>query len=199
MSDSPHPRPGLSGPHTMAAAASDRAPDREYDWTRYALLSGVVGAAVVAIVFLAVDLASGRPAFFTPAVLGSALFLGESIGGNVEVVPSDRVAVVLGYTMVHGVTFVGFGALAASERLTRRKAGRFGVGHACAIAALLFVALEITFAALGWLVGSDLDLAARLGSGWIATANGLAALAMTAIVARGAQRLSDRPDAEEPE
>ncbi len=33
--------------------------------------------------------------------------------------------------------------------------------------------LEITFLALGWIVGPDLDLAGQLGHGWIAVANAL--------------------------
>jgi hypothetical protein len=190
MTESAHLTSGAT--NAQAAEARTRRPDRELEWVRYAFLAGIVGASVVAILFLVVDLASGRPAFWTPAALGSALFHGEVLGKSSNPAPIHHLAIVLAYTLVHCATFIGFGTLAASERLTRRQVGHFGPGLALVMAALLFLGLEITFSALGWIVGPEIDLATRLGSGWIAVANALAAIAMTATIAWSARHLADR-------
>lgn len=66
--------------------------------------SGCLGAAVVAVFYLAIDLSRGVP-FMTPSVLGEVLLLHKPITAT-----PDVVAVVL-YTLVHGVMFVAFGVL----------------------------------------------------------------------------------------
>ena len=172
-----------------ARAASD-APDREYNWPIYALLCGVSGAFVVALTFLVFDLLSGRPALWTPAVLGMALFLGESVGESEVLQPLSRMPIVLGYTLLHAIVFVSFGALAAADRLTRDRSSQFSTTVGIRTAFLIFIGLEATFLVLGWVVGPDLALARRLGSGSIAVANALAAIAMTATIGRAAQSLS---------
>ena len=43
---------------------------------REGLIAGLVGAGAVALWFFVIDLLSGRP-FFTPAMLGGAVFWGE--------------------------------------------------------------------------------------------------------------------------
>jgi len=73
---------------------------------REAVLAGLVGAVVVAIWFLALDLFQGRP-LFTPAALGSALFLGARGMGEVEV----SALTVLGYTIVHTAAFIAVALL----------------------------------------------------------------------------------------
>jgi hypothetical protein len=81
-------------------------------WTRVAhegLVAGVLGAAVVAVWFLVYDLAAGVP-LRTPALLGAALFHGlRDPAGLVITAP-----LVLQYTVVHGVAFLGFGWAAAA-------------------------------------------------------------------------------------
>jgi hypothetical protein len=73
------------------------------------LIAGAVGAAAVAVWFLIVDTVSGQP-FFTPAMLGSAVFWGVR----------DPVAVlitfptVVGYTMIHVLAFCAVGMIAAA-------------------------------------------------------------------------------------
>jgi hypothetical protein len=68
---------------------------------REAVLSGLVGAAVVALCFLVLDVAKGQ-LLFTPAALGSALFLGARGIAEVQITPLT----VLGYTIVHVAAFV---------------------------------------------------------------------------------------------
>jgi hypothetical protein len=172
-------------------AAGDVA-DYEYNWTIYAALSGVVGAFIVAVTFLAIDLLSGRPPLWTPTALGSALFLGEPLSPDVNFSAMLGIPIVFAYTLMHGVVFLGFGALAASGRLTHERSKHFTWGPAVGTALLLFLGLEITFLALGWIVGPGLDLAAWLGLGWIAFANALAAIGMTLTIGWAARRLAKR-------
>jgi hypothetical protein len=75
---------------------------------REGLIAGLVGAAVVAVWFMIIDVAAGRM-FFTPAALGSALFLGANSTAAVQVTP----AMVLGYTLVHVAAFLITGLVAA--------------------------------------------------------------------------------------
>ncbi len=185
----------VSNPSIQAGARGEAGvaahePDREYDWTTPALHSGVVGAFVVAIIFLAVDLISGRPAMWTPAALGAALFLSEPIASSGDLEPMARLPVVFGYSLMHGAVFVSFGAMAASGRLTRERSGKFTNRVGAIMAASIFVGLELTFIALGWVAGPNLDLAGYLGSGWIAFANALAAIAMTLTIGRAARNLA---------
>jgi hypothetical protein len=75
---------------------------------REGFVAGLIGAASVATWFLLVDLVAGR-AFFTPAMLGDALFWGVRDPGQVQIAfPS-----VVGYTMVHMLAFVVVGMVAA--------------------------------------------------------------------------------------
>jgi hypothetical protein len=64
-------------------------------------VGGFVGAAIVALWFLAIDTIQGEP-LRTPALLGTA-FLRQS----------DVVAAVVSYTIVHGVAFLIFGIVAS--------------------------------------------------------------------------------------
>ena len=76
---------------------------------REGFVAGCIGAGAVALWFLAIDLLSGRP-FFTPAMLGGAIFWGEMDPARV-VIEVSRVA---GYTMLHVSAFVVVGCLAAA-------------------------------------------------------------------------------------
>jgi hypothetical protein len=68
---------------------------------RDALLLGLLGAGIVALWFLAVDVARDQ-VWFTPAALGSALFLGARGVGEVQV----SALTVGGYTVVHVLAFM---------------------------------------------------------------------------------------------
>jgi hypothetical protein len=73
------------------------------------IFAGLIGAAVVAVWFLAFDLWRGQP-FLTPGLLGAAVFQGVVDPAGVQ----PTVGNVLGYTLVHGLAFIAFGVVAAS-------------------------------------------------------------------------------------
>lgn len=71
-------------------------------------IAGLIGAGGVALWFLLVDTINGRP-FFTPAMLGSAVFLGVHDPAHVQVAYST----VIMYTMLHVIAFWVVGTVAA--------------------------------------------------------------------------------------
>ncbi len=76
---------------------------------REGFIAGVIGAAAVAVWFFAVDLVTGT-AFFTPSVLGQAVFWGLRDTAEAEVTfPS-----VIAYTAVHVLVFGVVGLTAAA-------------------------------------------------------------------------------------
>lgn len=72
-------------------------------------VAGMVGAAGVAVWFLIVDTILAEP-FFTPAMLGSAVFRGLRDPTVVEI----AFPTVAGYTVIHLVTFLVVGTIAAA-------------------------------------------------------------------------------------
>lgn len=81
----------------------------EHGVLREGLVSGLIGAAVVAVWFLLLD-GLFREAFFTPAALGSVLFHGATSSEAVRTAPS----IVLGYTVIHVAAFFLFGMVVAA-------------------------------------------------------------------------------------
>src|SRR5918999_153286 len=77
---------------------------REHPLLVRGLITGLIGAGAVALWFLVLDIARGRP-FYTPAALGSLLFLGASSPDAVRVDP----AMIAGYTAVHLAAFAAVG------------------------------------------------------------------------------------------
>src|SRR5690348_12603548 len=75
---------------------------------REGFIAGLVGAGAVALWFLIIDIIAGRP-FFTPAMLGSAVFWGVRDPAMV-VVEYSRI---IGYTMIHVSAFIIVGTIAA--------------------------------------------------------------------------------------
>jgi len=75
---------------------------------REGFVAGLIGAAAVAAWFLIVDIVTGH-AFFTPAMLGQALFWGVTDPSTAAV----TFPAVVGYTMAHVLAFVVLGILAA--------------------------------------------------------------------------------------
>lgn len=112
--------------------------------TREGIIAGLAGATAVAVWFLVVDVLQDR-IFFTPAALGSALFL--QAGSTAEV--SMSAGMVVGYTVVHVLSFVAVGML-----------GAWLFGHAeteppiLLGTILLFVTLEVFFIGLIAIVAS---------------------------------------------
>src|SRR5207244_11878472 len=76
---------------------------------REGFIAGCIGAATVAVWFLIIDSINGHP-FFTPAMLGSAVFWGASGTGSVVMEPAR----IFGYTMIHVSAFVVVGCIAAA-------------------------------------------------------------------------------------
>ncbi|CAN5742521.1 hypothetical protein BH23GEM11_BH23GEM11_14660 [soil metagenome] len=134
-------------------------------WKR-GIVVGLIGAVTVAVWFLIVDLATGRP-LFTPATLGSAIFLGVDDLDQVEV----TAVVVLGYTMVHLVAFMLLGLLVLAITRRARKSPPLVLG-----ALLLFVVLQALF--IGLLAIAAQFLLGAIAWWSIAVGNLLAGLAM---------------------
>jgi hypothetical protein len=104
---------------------------------REGIVVGLVGAGIVMLWFLIVDLMAGTP-LNTPALLGAALFDRVSDAKTVE--PTARL--VVGYTAVHLAGFVGFGLavaglLALAEREKRVLALIFLLGACLAVVFLV--------------------------------------------------------------
>lgn len=139
---------------------------RAHRVVREGLIAGLIGAVVVALWFLVVDVTS-REFWFTPAALGSAVFHGARGVGEVEV----TALTVAGYTLIHVGGFVLVGLLAAA---LATHAERHGVLLLAGV--LLFVTFETLFLGLTAIAASWL-LAAL--NGWtILGANLIAAVAM---------------------
>jgi hypothetical protein len=75
---------------------------------REGFIAGLIGATAVAAWFLIVDLVAGR-AFFTPAMLGDALFWGVRDPANVKI----AFPTIIGYSMFHVLAFVFVGMVTA--------------------------------------------------------------------------------------
>lgn len=80
------------------------------------LMTGLVGAAVVAVWFFLLDVTTGAP-FFTPVALGSALLFGASNADSAAL----NLGVVAAYTVVHVIAFAVAGILfvAIAEQIER--------------------------------------------------------------------------------
>lgn len=88
-------RPAVSRPRSLEIAEDG-------------LLAGVLGGLTVALFFLVVDVIEGRP-LFTPSLLGSVVFLGESA----ESVHGVSIPMMFAYTGLHMALFVIAGMIAA--------------------------------------------------------------------------------------
>jgi hypothetical protein len=153
----------------------------------HGLIAGAIGAAVVAVVYLAIDLALGKP-FYTPNALGAALFRGESLGLDAPIEP----VLVYGYSLVHGGVFAGFGLIASFVELEARMRlsdARKELLITGALALALFVVFQISFGLFGWLLAPGQG---QLGGWRAALANALAAIAMAGYLALVRLRYAER-------
>ena len=108
---------------------------REYPLGAKGLVTGLIGAGVVALWFLVLDILRGRP-FYTPAALGSLVFLGATTPAGVQV----GVAVIAAYTLLHLALFAAVGiALEWSAGRIERVPGMW------LMALLVFIILEGLF------------------------------------------------------
>jgi hypothetical protein len=139
------------------------------------MIAGVLGALTIALWFLLLDTLSGRP-LWTPTVLGTALFRGGAGLGAPEALPVS-LEMVLMFTWVHGLVFVGLGGIAARllSHVERHPRSGFGV-------LLFFVVFQFGFIVAAT-VGATPVLHAL--TPWsILVANLLAAATMTACFRR---------------
>ena len=110
---------------------------------RDGLIAGVLGATSVAIWFFFVDLVAGRP-LQTPFVLATGLL------GIVRVHSTNRLLIVLVYTLFHYAAFIVVASVAAviihwAERVPTVLAGAF----------LLFVVIELGFYLMTYILGQS--------------------------------------------
>lgn len=127
------------------------------------LVTALIGAGIVALWFLAMDVLRGR-VFFTPAALGSAIFLGARGESQVEI----TAITVLGYTVLHVGAFLAVAWLAVRIFREREAEPRAVLG-----AALLFITMEVFVIGVvailaGWLLDAlplwSISLATLLGA-----------------------------------
>lgn len=143
-------------------------------WRIPGLMAGLVGAAVVALIFLAIDLAAGRP-MWTPSTLGARLFQGRALDPQADWAP----ILTLGYTLVHGTVFIGLGSIVAYAVSVRSGGER---PSWLLVTLGLFLAIEVTFVSLA--LALDPALLGELGAGSVAVANLAAAGAMALVLTR---------------
>jgi hypothetical protein len=135
------------------------------------MIAGALGALTIAVWFLLVDSLAGRP-LWTPTVLGTAIFRGGAGLGTPETL-TVSLEMVLMFTWVHVLVFVGLGGIAARllAYAERHPSSGFGV-------LLLFVVFQF-----GFIVAATIFVAPvlRVLAPWsVLVANLLAAAAMTA-------------------
>ena len=109
----------------------------EHRTLREGVTAGVLGATAVAIWFLILDAAAGRP-FYTPQMLGSSMatFFGAPGTGN-------AIPLVLGYTLVHFAAFIIVGLIVSAIVNGAESEPSLLIGFA-----ILFVAFEVAW--YGW-------------------------------------------------
>lgn len=137
------------------------------------VLAGMVGAAVVAVWFLVLDLLTRGMPFYTPSLLGSIIFAGM----DAEAVTGHEGASIFAYTGLHGILFLLAGTVLAWMFTQFERNPQFGM-----VLLLLFV----TFEAILWGVGVSLvpALAGVVGAWAILVANLASAGAMFAFLLR---------------
>src|SRR2546426_7684869 len=141
---------------------------REHPLLMRGLVTGLIGAAAVAVWFFGLDLAMGTP-LRTPAALGSALLLGASGPATVPV----TLGLVATYTVVHVAAFIVAGVVlvALAEQVERVPAMALLVVLAFIVMEALFVATlavgaDRVLGTLGWWSVAVADLVAGGGVGW---------------------------------
>ena len=101
------------------------------------IVTGLIGAATVAIWFFLLDLANGR-ALYTPAALGSVFLLGSPQGGDIHV----NLGVIAAYTVAHTAAFIMAGIIlvAVAEMVERTPQFLAIAGMFCILLEVLVVA-----------------------------------------------------------
>ncbi len=113
---------------------------QEHSTLREGLVTGMIGALIVAAYYFVVDTAAGQP-FHTPNVLGKIFFRGDLTPGVRQIVPR----VVVGYTVFHFFVFalVGVALALLAHLASRNPALRMGVWIGLVVAFGLFSGLTL--------------------------------------------------------
>jgi hypothetical protein len=130
------------------------------------LMVGLIGAVTVAVWFFILDMVRGSP-FFTPAALGSTVFLGVRDLDSVQV----TVGIILGYSAVHLAAFILLGTLVVVIARRARTTPPLILG-----ALLVFVTFQALF--MGVLAIAAEHLLGALAWWGVAIGNLLAAVTM---------------------
>ncbi len=159
---------------TRTGATASATPEpRTVSLYQEGMIAGIIGAATVALWFLVVDAAAGRP-LYTPTVLGSALFR-RGAAPLAEVLPDLEMVGM--FTWVHGLVFLAIGGVVAwlLAYVERHPSAGFGILMLFVFFEFGFVAVAMVFAepvlhALAWpavLVANMLAAAAMGGYFWV--------------------------------
>ncbi len=159
---------------TRTGATASATPEpRTVSLYQEGMIAGLIGAATVALWFLVVDAAAGRP-LYTPTVLGSALFR-RGAAPLAEVLPDLEMVGM--FTWVHGLVFLAIGGVVAwlLAYVERHPSAGFGILMLFVFFEFGFVAAAMVFAepvlhALAWpavLVANMLAAAAMGGYFWV--------------------------------
>jgi hypothetical protein len=146
--------------------------------------AGLVGASVIALWFLVIDTIAGRP-FYTPTVLGAALFHGGA-GVESESAVTPSLELVAGFTWVHYLVFLLIGVGAARLMALAERNPSFGFGIV-----LFFAVFEFGFLLASMIFAEG--VLQRLA--WLAVVVGnlLAAIGMGLVLWRGHRQLTIQP------
>src|SRR4029077_7748685 len=104
---------------------------------REGIITGLIGAVIVAVWFLISDVLAGHP-FRTPALLGAIIFNGMSQPSGFAV----TAALVLGYTGLHFFAFIMFGIASSILMVASEHEPVLALGEL-----ILFVWFELCFVA----------------------------------------------------
>ena len=137
---------------------------QDHSTFREGVVTGLLGAVVVAVWYLLIDTAAAQP-FHTPNVLGKIFFRGDLTPGVEHIVPG----VVVGYTVLHFVVYILVGALLAllTHSSMRDTSLRMGVwmGLVCTFCLLAGLTYMLTVA-----TGDRLPLWTVLGGSFLGVA-----------------------------
>jgi hypothetical protein len=155
-------------------AASGSTAARTSNIYKEGIVAGLLGAATIAIWFFIVDVIQGRP-FYTPTVLGTALFRGRTGLSSPESLPASF-ELVLWFTWVHVLVFVVIGGVAAGLLRLAERDPNFGFGILLFLVVFMFgfIGVSMVFAeevlqALAWpaiLIGNLLAAGAMAWYFW---------------------------------
>jgi hypothetical protein len=142
------------------------------DSYRQGIEAGIAGAVTVAVWFFIVDLLSGKPFFYTPNILGTALFR-QGAGLDQPQDLAVSMEMVLVYTWIHGLVFCAIGGIAAKLLALAERDVHAGFGIL-----LLFVIFEFGFTGAALVLAEPILRALAWPS--VLIGNLLAAAVMTA-------------------